>query len=81
VLSRDDHVSSDELRSLIDEVNDTAAEAYTAAQEFKAMSLDVDCEDVVAADNVQKASMLERQRLEATKPRLQEKLAAAVRRK
>jgi hypothetical protein len=80
VLSRDDHVGSDEIRTLIQEVTNTAAEASVAAQQFKAASLSVDCEDVVAADSAQKAAMLERQRLLATLPRLEDKLRTSVRR-
>jgi hypothetical protein len=80
VLSRDDHVSRDEIRALVQEVDDEAARLDVAAKEFKAASLDLECTDPVAADKRQKECMIERQRYEAIKPRLEEKLAAAVRR-
>jgi hypothetical protein len=79
VLSRNDtNVSSDELRQLIAETETAAAEADVAAQQFKAASLDLDCEDPVAADQAQKAKMVERQRLLLTLPRLEDKLRSAV---
>jgi hypothetical protein len=80
VLSRDEHVSVDELKELLNEVNETADQKYTAAQEYKAASLDVDCEDPVAADHAQKALMLERQRLLLCIPRLEDKIRFAIRR-
>jgi hypothetical protein len=80
VLSRDEHVSADELKELLDEVNETADQKYAAAQEYKSASLDVNCEDVVGADNAQKALMLERQRLLMCIPRLEDKIRAAIRR-
>ena len=80
VLSRNDtNISADELRQLIDETT-AAEEADTTAQMQKAASLSLDCDDPVAADERQKAAMLERQRLYACMPRLEERLAAAVRR-
>jgi hypothetical protein len=80
VLSRDEHVSVDELKQLVEETETAAAELTVAAQAYKTASLDLDCADPVAADHKQKELMSERQRLEMVKPRLQERLAAAVRR-
>jgi hypothetical protein len=80
VLSRDDHVSSDEVRALVQEVDDEAVRLTLEAQQQKAASLDLECPDPLAADKRQKECMIERQRYEMCKPRLQEKLAAAVRR-
>jgi hypothetical protein len=80
VLSRDEHVSVDELKELLNEVNETADQKYTAAQEYKAASLDVDCEDPVAADHAKKALMLGRQRLLLCIPRLEDKIRFAIRR-
>jgi hypothetical protein len=72
-------VSSDEIRMLIEEVTSTVDELTVSAQQYKAASLDLDCADPAGADAAQKAAMLERQRLIACRPRLEDHLRSAVR--
>jgi hypothetical protein len=80
VLSRDDHVSSDELRQLIEETETAAQAAHDKGQHHHDRCLSMDCDDLVAEKGAERAAMLERSRLEMVKPRLAAKLSSVLRR-
>jgi hypothetical protein len=80
VLSRDDHVSSDELRSLIQECTDAIAEADEQGQRFHEQYLDICCPDPATAKEGEREAVLTRQRLLIAQSRVEEKLAIVVRR-
>jgi hypothetical protein len=80
VLADGANTSSDELRDLIAETENAAQAAGEAADRHHDACLSLDCVDLVAEKDAERAAMMERTRLEATKPRLLEKLAAIVRR-
>jgi hypothetical protein len=79
VLANGANTSSDEIRDLIAEADNAAQAAHDKGQYHHDRCLSMDCDDLVAEKNAEKAAGLERSRLEMCKPRLVEKLAAVVR--